>query len=1142
MSGLAQRIQLRAAYTRSINVARDQENLELVRAYLPTARTLQALERIAEGLKSGARHRALALIGPYGSGKSAFGLFVAALLGPKTSPVQQAALATLRAAHAPLAERFERALARSRGFLRVPINGIPDSLVRQLLLALAAAVEQHGFTKAEVNQLRAAARPGLPMDQGLALVRRVQDLWARQGGKGLLIEFDELGKFLEYASYHPQHREIHLLQVLAEQAYEAHAAPLHLVVLLHQGFEFYTHHLGKQLRDEWHKVQGRFEAIAFLEPAEQSLRIVAAAFAPSAPLPPAVTAPATAWIARLAAEGALPPGLEADRAGELLVRCYPLHPLTLLILPVLCQKVAQNERTLFSYLGSREPFGLRERLAHLELGEWIEPWELYDYFVLSQAGGGADALTQHRWMEVATALERFDSPADAAAVRLLKTIGLLNLIGAQRGLKASRALLDLLFGPATEALLAQLAAASVIHFRRYSQEYRVWQGSDFDLRGALEQAVAEQAGVPLVEVLNALAPLKPLVARRATIQTGTLRCFVPGFIARDGWPPRAGAADDLRLWFYLAEDAGDLPDPQAAPRLAVTAVCRFTERLREVVAGWLALQDLPQRHAALHEDPVAQREYRAWLSHAEMETTQLLNALLEEPESLQWFFGAEERPVADRRALQQQLSNWVETVCYPQAPLLRNELLNWDRPSASANTGRKRLLAAMLQAGDRESLGIAKTPAEKSGYLSLLKASGLHRQEGGRWGFYPPPAADPGRLGPVWRALTGRLGADGARPVGLPDLYALLRRPPYGVKLGVLPVLIVAYLLTYRREVALYQEEGFCEDVTPEQIELLCRRPELFALERFALEGLRGELFDRYLHSIVGNMRPDATLLDIVRPLLRFMGSLPEYTWHCRGLSGAAEPVRAAFQQAKSPGVLLFEALPEACGVRSADFPGDDPAVAERFIQRLVLALRELKQAYPELLERWRVALGRSLLDEEVVDLATLRRALARRYAGLDRYTPDRMGLGAVIRRLVEGGHASDQAWLESVATLIGRAPPQKWREETRLQAELRLREVGEQLRDLVKLRRGTVDGGGESAVLVKRVDARRGELSHLLQLSNAQWATAAGRAEEIAGGLAGLEESVQLAVVAALLERFSGSQALDYADGEDEPPLSMGT
>jgi hypothetical protein len=1125
MSGLDQWIRIKSTYTRSINLARDAGNLDLVRAYLPTSRAIQALTQIADSLNYTACERALALIGPYGSGKSAFALFLSALLSPELDEARQIAADILGAADSALAKRFSQALEGRRGFLRVQVNGTPDSLVRQLLSALAAAVEQAGLSETLASDCRTAAKAGTSLDRVLALFRRAQSDWANAGGSGVLVEIDELGKFLEYESFHPQHREIHLLQLLAEHAYSAHRAPLHLVVMLHQAFEHYSHRLGKQLRVEWQKVQGRFAALAFLEPPEQSLRIVAAAFErQGGTLPDKVVDALEDWTSLLAAEGALPPGLDEAQARKLFRRCYPLHPLTLLILPVLCQKAAQNERTLFSYLGSGEPFGVRGRLGRMSLGEWIEPWQLYDYFMLNPAGGFSDPLAHHRWIEVATVLERFDGDQDSPAARLLKTIGLFNLIGAQRGLKASRGLLRALFGEATDDLLTRLESVSAIHLRQFSQEYRVWQGSDFDLAGAVRQATTEYAALPLDEMLNALAPLKPIVARRVTITTGSLRSFTPVFTSRLRWPPKTDCG--LTLWFYLAEYQESL-NPKMFPPMTVVAVCESSERLRDAVAEWMALRDLPNRHAVLHRDPVAQREHRVWLDNAEAEALRLIRALLDEPEadSLRWFWDGKEHLVHNRRHLQRLLSDWVEENAYPQAPLFRNELINRDQPSPSANTGRKRLLAAMLASPDQEDLGIAKTPAEKSLYLSLLKESGLHRKQAGKRGFYPPdPAHDSCRVGPVWEAITQVLGDSGERQVPLPELYDALAGRPYGVKRGVLPVLVVAYLLAHRREVAVYQEGAFCEALSIEQAELLCRRPELFALERFGLEGLWGELFEQYAGAVVGGVAADASLLELVRPLVRFMGALPEYTQHCPGLSHEAKQVREAFQQAKSPGMLLFDALPKACGVDPAGFEARDSAVVKGFIEGLARALRELKQAYPALLDHWREELNGSLLDTPVPDLASLRRALAERYGGLERYTPDRMGVGALAKRLADSAHTADQAWLESVATLIGRTPPSKWRVDTRLQAELRLREMAAQLRDLESLRLQVADSGPEGAVLVKVVDAEKGEHSRVVQLTAAQRAKATHRAAGIAKQFEGLDEAERLAVVAELFKRFNPS------------------
>lgn len=1127
---LSDSIRIRAGFTRSINLARDQDSIELLRTYVPTSRALVALEQMLASLSHEPVGRALALIGPYGSGKSALGLFAGALLGSPKTRTHQAAMATLQRFEPELAARAAACLAGTHGMLKVQVNGIPDSLVRQLMLALRSAVAQAGLAQTLVNRIDGAARPGVRLDHVLGLVTQAQAAWARVGGTGVLLEIDELGKFLEFEAYNPQHREVHLLQLLAEKAGEGGPAPLSLLVMLHQAFEHYSNRLGKSLRDEWKKVQGRFAAIAFLEPAEQSLRVVAASFERDHTLSPGVKADIFETAAELAQGSALPLGIDLSRSIELFQACYPLHPITLLILPVLCQKVAQNERTLFSYLGSTEPFGLRRRLDGLVMGDWIGPWDLYDYFILNQTGGFADPLTYHRWVEIITALERYDGDTSAGSpdpsARILKTIGLLNLIGAQRGLKATKAILGLLFPAELDDRLMLLQAASIIHFRTFAQEYRVWQGSDFDLHGALQKETAEQSSKPLADTLNALKPLPPLVARRASIETGTLRRFEPVFASAGRWPPMAGDVE-LPLWIYLAEPE-ETPDLSKVDPRAVTAVCRFSERLLEVVSEWKALQELPLKHAPLQQDPVAQREHLAWLSNAETDALTTIRSLLEAPELLTWYFGGQREPIADRRKLQQALSQWAQERCFPKSPRIPNELINRDRPSAAASTGRKKLLAAMLKASELEGLGIEKAPAERSLYLSLLHESGLHRPgPHGRWDFFDPPSNDPCRLRPLWTAVSDILGGRGERQVTLMEVYARLQQPPFGVRLGVLPILIIAYLLANRREVALYQEGVFCDSLTIEQAELLCRRPALFALERFAIAGLRGDLFERYLGSIVGNLREDATLLDIVRPLIRFAGKLPEYTQHCTGLSAEAERVRAAFRQAKSPGLLLFDALPRACGIDPESFNGQGGAAVEQFITRLIGVLRELTAAYPRLLAQWHGHLQRHLLDGPRADLAELRDALARRYQGLDRYAPQQGTVGAFIRRLSDSHFDTDQAWLESVMTLLGNAPPAKWRESHRVHAELRALELAIHLRELEQLCQAVPEASaeglnGDAAILVKLVESARGEVTRVVRLSSHQRQAADRAAERIAADMSTLDDAMQVAVVAALLKRLT--------------------
>jgi hypothetical protein len=307
-----------------------------------------------------------------------------------------------------------------------------------------------------------------------------------------------------------------------------------LFVLLHQSFEQYAKGLGESLKNEWSKVQGRFEEVPFLESAEQVLRVVSAAFTHD--FKAAETVELTNSIDKLVTvleeQEALPGAMSHDESTELFTACYPLHPVSALLLPMLCQKIAQNERTLFSYLGSHEEFGLQDMLSTFEtLGEFIYPHHIYDYFITNQSSALGDYMTHRRWAEVVTAIERLGDGTDTE-VNLLKTIGILNIIGSKGGFKPSKALLECCMPKksAFTKVVAGLKDKSVVNFRRYSGEYRVWQGSDFDLEEALQNELNNLGEFSLVDELNQSKSMLPVVARRYTIKNGALRYFIPSFL------------------------------------------------------------------------------------------------------------------------------------------------------------------------------------------------------------------------------------------------------------------------------------------------------------------------------------------------------------------------------------------------------------------------------------------------------------------------------------------------------------------------------------------------------------------------------------------------------------------------------------
>ncbi|ATX81723.1 hypothetical protein Ga0123462_0854 [Mariprofundus ferrinatatus] len=1064
-------ISINAHYTRSIHLERDASSEDVVRAYIPTSRALKILSDFSKTLNTGTVPRSWALTGPYGSGKSSFAVFVSHLLEDPESSSARLAIETLKNADADLADQIEGKLKGSKGHCRVLLTGSPEPLAKRLLHAIYLGAKSYwsakrGRTPLVVKQIeQAIADQNHSTYEVVEILKSLRTAVSKSGGSGILLVIDELGKFLEAEARNFGTNDIYLLQAVAEQACDKGSVPIHFFVLLHQSIELYAKGLGETLKHEWQKVQGRFESVPFLESVEQTLRVTRAAFIQDfdAKTKKKIHQELLPISKALEEASALPGVLDADAAVELFSGCYPLHPVSLLLLPLLCQRVAQNERTLFSYLGSRESHGLSDSITRFDSSEknipWVYPWEIYEYFILNQPVAVSDHFTHRRWAEVVTAVERLgDSSEDE--LHLIKSIGLMNIIGAKGGLKSSIELLECCtpFGKRKlKTLLTDLQEKSVISYRKYSGEYRIWQGSDFDLELELQNEIENGKGLELVDELNERGSFSPIVARRYTIKTGSLRYFAPLFADVKSIKRLEKKADEPRILFLLAGSPieKELLVKKAASLcggMTVAAVCSLGSEVKQAVQEVLALERIIRNNSKLSGDPVAQRELKDRLSAAKALEKQLLESVVVNPGQHQWLYANKTLQVTSRRALQFELSNILEEV-YSKAPIIKNELLNRTKPSSSAISGRNKLIVAMLEHASLPELGIEKYPAEKAIYKSVLEATGLHSKHGGSWAFGAPAQNDPCKLKPTWDSILDFFERSEAQALPIADLFEELQLPPLGIKAGVIPVLFIASYFANQHELALYEDGHFCPVISHEVIERLIKNPNTFSVQRFRISGMRVSVYEKYMEMVTGTTYKKLDLIGLVRPLAKFMNGLPDHAKRTKLISKEAQAVRRVFFSAKSPASLLFEDVPIACGFPKFDAEASNGNEVKEFSEAFIRVLKELKDAYPNLLNLLQEKLGGAFPDSKAVDLCDFRNNLHGRFVGLERYTVDAEGVKAFVLRLCDEGFKDDQQWLESLAAFLGRKPAEKWNDDDLQLADFRLADFSERLHDLEMLR-----------------------------------------------------------------------------------------
>ena len=1054
---------VKGRFQRSVHLERDFYTENALDGYILTVTAREMLSRVASTLENEITSKAWSLTGPYGSGKSAFALFAAKLLGNPYAPTTEQALGLLKRGDALLYERFISTNGHRQslsGFCPVLISGERAPLSIALLRGLEHGLKNFGISSStsfqrKIRKLLNTEANGTPRASEItALFESATHVIKKNGGQGLLLVIDELGKFLEYAAQHPTEGDVFVLQTLAEFATRSNQTPLLLLTILHQAFEQYANKLAKSQQEEWAKVQGRFEDIAFVEPTEQILRLIGSAIE--------ITSEGKKENFALPSELELTPSqLNNDEFSELIRNCLPLHPIVALVIDSIFRRFAQNERSLFAFLSSNEPYGLQDFLSNQRYNKDAMPTfsiaNLYDYLNINMGHRLYASHNGKRWAEIESALDRLPD-LSAMPAKLIKAIGVLSVVGeAIPNLKASEDLLRYALDDNTEEFthkfetaLTILKKRSIAIYRRYNKAYALWEGSDIDIEAKLREAERH------LDTKNALAtdlsrylPTRPLVARRHLFETGTLRHFAVRYTDLENFDADMEKplddADGLVLYVLPLNEheVEQLIEKAAKTDLAnrqeiLIAIPHSIGTLQDTVTQLTSLRWIAENTPELAGDPVARGELSTQQLQAEKEALNRLTTIFGKgsKDTCTWYHEGEPVNIDSQRARNAYLSEICDAV-YNETPIIRNELINRRKISGAVTTARKKLIQAILEKDDQEDLGITSYPPEMSIYRSLLWDTGIHRKIEGTWGFHPPKPDDKNRITHTWNAIETFLEKCEGKRQPVEKLYKDLMAPPLGMRSGPLPILLCAVMHHYKTEIALYENGSFIADWSMPVFERLLKAPHHFELKRFQIAGIRADLFAQLLQMLnqpVETEKPD--LLTVVTPLMRFIAQLPKYTLGTQELSDVAKNLRKVVQNAREPDELLFKELPEALGFPpfSAETAADAKTVSD-FFTTLQDALSELKLAYEVLLNSIEQLLVEAFnltpKQEE------LRAELAARAEPLLEVTIETDLKGFLIN-VHSAGH-NFTSWLEAIATLLTKKTPMSWIDSDKAEFEIQL-------------------------------------------------------------------------------------------------------
>ncbi|MDH6355838.1 hypothetical protein M2132_002188 [Dysgonomonas sp. PH5-45] len=780
-----------------------------------------------------------------------------------------------------------------------------------------------------------------------------------KGNQYLFIVVDEFGKVLEHAANSNPEEELYFIQQFSEYISDS-SKKIYLITTLHQNFTSYAFRLSKNQRNEWEKVKGRFKEVVFNEPVEQLLFLASSYLQENGLSPEIPNKKNQEKLYGLAFDTKFINSSVA-LTKELADNIYPMDLFSAYILTLAIQKYGQNERSLFSFLESEDQNSLKyfvpsenETFNIADVYNYIE-YNFYSYLVEVNQDST-------NWTALKVAIERvealFDGQETIDAYKLVKTIGLLNIF-AKSGTTLDKVFLisyaKLALGVSEpEPIIDRLVQAKVIRYAIYKSQYVLFEGTDLDIDvELLEAGTVLRKGIDFINKLKKYFDLNYIQAKAISYQKGTPRFFE--FIISDDIISKI-PIDEIDGYINLIfSDKISIEDvvshSKEEKNAIIYAYYANSSNIQELIFEIDKYQYVLD-YKVDKEDWVAKRELEKGKSFLMGNLKNLVVSSLFSSESeVKWIYNGQEIAIPNSTVLNRVLSDICDAI-YNATPVFKNELLNKYKLSSTMSTARNNFLNELLENSGLVDLGIDKFPPEKAIYRTMLKNTGIHREdEFGGYQFFLP---NENSFIPLWQACEDFFETSKNKARKVTELTQILNKAPFKLKPGFLDIWLVTYLIIKKEDYALYSNGKYVPFINKEVLELLIRKSSDFSIKAFDVSGVKLDLFNKYREVI--NLAQEESIgessfIETIRPFLTFYKQLPEYAKNTKKLSKNAIDLRDTLAKARDPEDTFFVDLPNALGFVDTDLL-NNPHLLTNFVNILRDSIRELRTCYNELLNR----------------------------------------------------------------------------------------------------------------------------------------------------------------------------------------------
>lgn len=803
---MSKMISVASGFQYSVNIGYDLGSNEKLQNFIPTKSALSLLEEILLSTDPASTERARVLIGAYGKGKSHIVLMILSVLMKRDLSLFEKTMPKID--ENPRLKQYVLNYYESNNkILPVVITGSSTSLPQAFLLALQrtlsdndlldvmpdtnykAAImvisrwksefpdtyaqlessidmpidvlveELENFNIAAYEQFErvypsltagSSFNPFLGFDVA-ELYESVAEGLKSHGYTGIYTVYDEFSKFLEASITEASVSDTRMLQDFAEKCNRSGKLQLHLMLISHKEISNYIDKLPQQKVDGWRGVSERFKHIHLNNNFTQTYEIISSVIQKDkalwATFKDAHSGDFDSLMQRYAKHM-----IFSDAGRELetaIYGCYPLHPISTFILPRLSERVAQNERTLFTFLSADGNSTLPKFLESNggDSFKLITPDMIYDYFEQLFMKEAYASNIHSIYILTTNILHHIQG--NELGCKIVKTISLIYILEQYEKLKPTKEEIRGVFSSdydvhkIEETIDDLIAHEYVIYLKRSNDFLRLKQTSGVDIKQTIKDRIESQSYQSAAkDTLNVFNFDNYMYPSRYNDEHEMTRFFSFEFIDESevaidsDWNLKIESVDaDGVIYGVIPHSEGSIAALKKT-LVATTKACKRTifilpkhyQEIEDIIQEFNAVVYLRDRAT---DDPTLFDEYEVIYEDLN-EVIGAFVATYTHPEKYKsyYLYDGEVRDIRRKASLTELMSDICDEV-FCLAPTINNEAVNRNDITSISSNNRSKIVAALLRNDLESNLGLVGTGQEVSIMRSTLIRTGIWQENNG---------------------------------------------------------------------------------------------------------------------------------------------------------------------------------------------------------------------------------------------------------------------------------------------------------------------------------------------------------------------------------------------------------------------------